>query len=464
MKKIKTGLRLIKEILSGAEVDFTQGSIKRAVFLLAIPMILEMVMESVFVIVDIFFVSKLGRDAVTAVGLTESVMTLVYAVAMALGVATTAIVSRRIGEKNTDGAANSIFQSIMTGVMISIPVLLIGYFYSGDILHLMGADQNVVNIGISYTRIMFTGNIVIVLLFIINAAFRSSGDAIIAMVILGIANGLNVILDPIFIFGFGPIPAMGVKGAAVATNIGRGVGVLIQLYILFFGTRKIRLTIKHISIQMHVVFSIIKLSLGSLFQNVIATTSWIFLVRIMAEFGSIAVAGYTIAIRIVVFALLPAWGLSNAASTLVGQNLGAKLPERAGKSVWVTGMANVMFLGIIGIFMAIFSEYFVRLFINDHDVIHIGSQALRYISYGFTAYALGMVLIQSFNGAGDTYTPMYINVICFWLTEIPLAWFLAIHQGMGEKGVFLSVLISETFMTLLSLFLFSRGKWKLKMV
>lgn len=454
----------MKEILSGAEIDFTKGSIKRAVFLLAVPMILEMVMESVFVIVDIFFVSKLGSDAVTAVGLTESVMTLVYAVAAGLAIATTALVSRRIGEKETDKAANSIFQAILTGLLASLPVLFIGLFYSEDILRLMGASEKVVNIGTGYTTIMFTGNVVIVLLFIINAAFRSSGDAIVAMVILGIANLLNIILDPIFIFGWGPIPAMGVKGAAVATTIGRGVGVLIQLYILFFGTRKIRLTLKHLTVQIRVVISIVKLSLGSLFQNIIATTSWIFLVRIMAEFGSVVVAGYTIAIRIVIFALLPAWGMSNAASTLVGQNLGAKMPDRAARSVWVTGLSNVIFLGIIGVFMAIFSKYFVQLFIDDHDVVEIGAQALRYISYGFAAYALGMVLIQSFNGAGDTYTPMFINVICFWLTEIPLAWFLAIHQGMGEKGVFISVLISETFMTVLSLFIFRRGRWKLKSV
>jgi putative MATE family efflux protein len=464
MSKIKTSLKLIKEILLGAEIDFTTGSIKKAVFLLAVPMVLEMVMESVFVIVDIFFVSKLGNEAVTAVGITESVMTLVYALASGLAVATTALVSRRIGEKNTKKAASFVFQAILTGIIVSVPIMFIGLFYSDHILRLMGADENVILIGSSYTEIMFIGNSVIILLFIMNAAFRGSGDAIISMVILGIANLINIILDPILIFGFGPVPAMGVKGAAIATTIGRGIGVLLQLYILFFGTRTIKLTFNHVKIKIFDIFKIIRLSFGSLLQNIIATTSWIFLVRIMAEFGSVAVAGYTIAIRIVIFALLPAWGMSNAASTLVGQNLGAKLPDRAMRSVWVTGVSNVIFLGIIGIIMGIFSDFFVRLFIQDGDVIKIGSQALRYISFGFIAYALGMVLIQSFNGAGDTYTPMYINVICFWFTEIPLAYFLAIDQGLNERGVFISVLISETLMTLLSLLLFRRGKWKLRTV
>jgi putative MATE family efflux protein len=316
----------LKEILSVAEIDFTSGKISKAIFLLAVPMILEMILESVFVIVDIFFVSKLGNDAITAVGITESVMTIVYSLAVGLGVATSAIISRRIGEKNTEQANKAAFQAIITGIIASIFITIAGIFFSEEILRLMGADDNVIHIGKSYTAIMFTSNIIIMLLFIINAVYRSSGDAVISMVILGIANIINIILDPVFIFGFGPVPAYGVKGAAIATTIGRGIGVLIQLYILFFGTRKIKLALKHIIIQYKVIKEILILSVGSLFQNLIATSSWIILVRIMAEFGSVAVAGYTIAVRVLIFVLLPAWGLSNAAGTLTGQNLGAGKP------------------------------------------------------------------------------------------------------------------------------------------
>ena len=464
MKNIKKILRLLKEIISGAEIDFTSGNISRAIFLLAVPMILEMLMESIFVIVDIYFVSKLGTDAVTAVGITESVMSIVYAVAVGLSVATTAIIARRIGEKKPEKASDAAFQAILTGLIASALIAIIGLFYSKDLLMIMGADESVVNIGSSYTSIMFSGNVVIMLLFIINAIFRSSGDAVISMVILGIANLLNIILDPIFIFGLGPVPALGVKGAAIATNIGRGTAVIVQLYILFFGTRKIKLAFRHIKIQFNIIIDILVLSFGSLIQNIIATTSWILLVWIIAKFGSVAVAGYTIAIRIIIFVLLPAWGMSNAAATLVGQNLGAEKPKRAERSVWITGFSNIVFMGIMGVILIIFSEYFIRFFTKDIEVISIGAECLRYISFGFIAYALGMVLVQSFNGAGDTYTPMFINIICFWLTEFPLAYYLAINSGFNEKGVFIAVIVSETLMTLLGIILFKRGKWKLKKV
>ena len=464
MKNIKKILRLLKEILSGAEIDFTTGNISRAIFLLAVPMVLEMFMESIFVIVDIYFVSKLGTDAVTAVGITESVMSIVYAVAVGLSVATTAIIARRIGEKKPEKASEAAFQAIITGIIASALIAVIGLFYSEDLLRIMGAEENVVNIGSSYTSIMFSGNVVIMLLFIINAIYRSSGDAVISMVILGIANLLNIILDPIFIFGFGPVPAYGVQGAAIATNIGRGIAVVVQLYILFFGTRKIKLTIRHIKIQVDVIVDILVLSFGSLIQNIIATTSWIILVWIIAKFGSAAVAGYTIAIRIIIFILLPAWGMSNAAATLVGQNLGAQKPDRAERSVWITGFSNIVFMGIMSFFLIVFSEYFIRLFIEDPKVVSIGAEGLRYISFGFIAYALGMVLVQSFNGAGDTYTPMFINIVCFWLIEIPLAYYLAINSGFNEKGVFIAVIVSESLMTLLGIILFKRGKWKLKKV
>ncbi len=464
MKTINKILKIFKEILSGAENDFTSGSIKKAIFLLAVPMVLEMVMESIFVIVDIFFVSKLGTDAVTAVGITESVMSMVYAIAVGLSIATTSIIARRIGEKRPDKASDAAFQAILTGIIVSAIIAIIGIFFSRELLELMGAEESVVELGIPYTSIMFSGNAVIMLLFIINAIFRSSGDAIISMVILGIANLLNIILDPIFIFGWGPIPAMGIKGAAIATNIGRGSAVILQLYILFFGTQKVRLTLKHIKIQLEVIKDIFILSFGGTIQNVIATVSWIILVRIIAEFGSAAVAGYTIAIRIIIFILLPAWGMSNAAATLVGQNLGAGKPNRAEKSVWITAYANVIFMGTMSIILIIFSEFFISLFISDAKVLAIGAQGLRYISFGFIAYALGMVIVQSFNGAGDTYTPMFINIISFWLIEMPLAYLLAIQFNFNERGVFITIIISQTIMTFLAVIFFRKGKWKLKKV
>jgi len=464
MGNIKKFIKIIKEILSGAEIDFTTGSIKRAIFLLAVPMILEMVMESIFVIVDIYFVSQLGTKAVTAVGITESVMTIVYGVAIGLSIATTAIISRRIGEKNPEKASDAAFQAIVTGIIASALIAIVGLFFAEDLLRLMGADDSVVRIGSPYTSIMFSGNIVIMLLFIINAIFRSSGDAIISMVVLTIANLLNIVLDPVFIFGLGPFPELGVQGAAVATNIGRGLAVLVQLYILFFGTRKIKLAWNNMKIQFNGIKDIFILSLGGLIQNLVATTSWIVLVRIIAEFGNEAVAGYTISIRIIIFILLPAWGMSNAAATLTGQNLGANKPERAERSVWITGFANVIFMGVTSVFLILFPEFFIGLFIDEPKVILIGSQSLVYMSYGFIAYALGMVLVQSFNGAGDTFTPLMINIISFWLIETPLAYLLAISYGLNEKGVFIAVIVSETIMTIIAIIIFKRGKWKLKKV
>jgi len=464
MRNIKKIIKLLKEIISGAEVDFTTGKISKAIFLLAVPMVLEMLMESIFVIVDIYFVSRLGTDAVTAVGITETIMSIVYSLAVGLSVATTAIIARRIGEKKTDKANEAAFQAIITGLIASSFFAVVGIFFAKDLLIIMGADDSVVNIGYSYTSIMFTGNVVIMLLFIINAIFRSSGDAIISMVILGIANFLNIILDPMFIFGFGFIPKMGVEGAAVATNIGRGTAVIIQLYILFFGTRKIKLAYRHIKIQIQVIKDIIVLSFGSVIQFIISTSSWIILVRIIAEFGSSAVAGYTIAIRIIIFVLLPAWGMSNAAATLVGQNLGAGKPKRAEQSVWISGGINIAFMGFVSLFLIFYSEFFIRIFINDSEAVAIGAEALKYLSFGFVAYALGMVIVQSFNGAGDTYTPMFINIVSFWLVEIPLAYFLAIYFSFNEKGVFISIIVSETLLTLLGIILFKRGKWKYKKV
>jgi len=454
----------IKESISGTDQDFTQGSLNRAVFLLSIPMVLEMIMESVFAVVDIFFVSKLGADAVATVGITEAIMTVIYAISIGLAMATTAMVARRIGEHKPKEAANTAFQAIFTGISISLLIAVPGFIFAEDILRLMGSSSHMVHELSGYTRIMLAGNIVIMLLFIINAIFRSAGDAAISMRVLWIANILNIVLDPCLIFGIGPFPELGITGAAVATNIGRGVAVMYQFYILFRGKRRIKLGWNDLMIRPKLIMRLIKISMGGIGQNIIATSSWIALVRIVSIYGSEVVAAYTIAIRVMVFTLLPSWGISNAAATLVGQNLGAKQADRAERSVWLTARINMIFMGIISIFFIAVPEIFIRLFIADIRVVEIGSTCLRIMSYGFLAYALGMVLINSLNGAGDTRTPTFINLIAFWLVEIPLAYFLAITLGYEERGVFASVVIAETILTLMALYFFKQGKWKLKQV
>jgi putative MATE family efflux protein len=463
-KKVKSFFRDVAEAVSGTEQDFTEGKISRAILLLSIPAVLEMVMESIFVITDIFFVSKLGADAVATVGLTESMITIIYAIAIGLGTATTSMVSRRIGEKNSDSASKAAFQAIFTGLVVSVLIGLPGALFAERLLGLMGASQSIIREMSGYTMIMLGGNVVIMMLFIINAIFRSAGDAAVAMKVLWIGNILNIILDPCLIFGLGPFPEMGVTGAAVATNIGRGTAVLVQFYLLFFGSQRIRLTIKHISIDFKVMFKLLKLSFGSIGQNLIGTTSWIALVRIISVFGSEVVAGYTIAIRIIGFTILPSWGISNASATLVGQNLGAKKPERAERAVWVTGWVNMVLLGFIGLILVLFPEPFIRLFIDNENVIKSGVLGLRIISIGFIAYGLGMVLVNSFNGAGDTSTPLKINIFAFWCVEIPLAWLLAIKAGFNETGVFIAIVVAESLMTLIAWIVFRRGKWKLKEV
>jgi putative MATE family efflux protein len=450
----------IKESIAGSDRDFTKTPLGKSIFLLAVPMVLEMVMESVFAVVDIFFVSKLGADAVAVVGLTESAMTIVYALGIGLSMATTALVSRRIGENKPKQAGLVAFQAIAVGIIISLFIAIPGFLFARQFLDLMGATDQMIEGGFWYPAIMFGGNVVIMLLFIINAVLRSSGDAALSMRVMWIANIINLILDPLFIFGIGPFPEMGLMGAAIATNTGRGIAVVYQLYILFRGKHRIKLYLNSIRIRIGIMIKLLKISGGGILQNLIATSSWIFLVRIISVSGPEALAGYTIAIRIIVFALLPAWGLSNAASTLVGQNLGAKQPDRAEKSVWVTGYANMIFMGMLSLILIAFPEFWIKVFIDDPQVIGFGIESLRIISIGFVVYGLGMVLIQGFNGSGDTITPTWINFFAFWMMEIPLAYLLAIVFNMGLVGACLAIVIAESFLTLFSLYLFRKGKWK----
>jgi putative MATE family efflux protein len=464
INKLKGFFANVVESVSGTEQDFTEGKLSRAILLLSIPAVLEMIMESVFVVVDIYFVSKLGADAVATVGITESMITIVYAISIGLATATTSMVSRRMGEKNPDAASRVAFQAILTGIAVALMIGIPGALNSEKLLGLMGASDSIVTKMSGYTTIMLAGNIVIMLLFIINAIFRSAGDAAIAMRVLWVGNIINIILDPCLIFGLGPFPHLGVTGAAVATTTGRGIAVLYQFYLLFFGKKRIQLSFSHLGIDFKIIGKILKLSFGSIGQNLIGTTSWIALVRIISVFGSEVVAGYTIAIRIISFILLPSWGISNAAATLVGQNLGAKKPDRAERAVIITGWANMILLGAIGSVLVIIPAPFVRLFIHDHGVLKAGIECLRIVSIGFIAYGFGMVLVNSFNGAGDTSTPLKINIFAFWLIEIPLAWLLAIKSGMNEEGVFVAIVIAESIMTFTAWMVFRRGKWKLKEV
>lgn len=461
---IRNYLHLLRQALAGGDQDYTSLKLSTAIFLLSVPMVLEMIMESVFAIVDIFFVSRLGSDAIAAVGLTESMMTLVYAIAVGFSAGTTALISRRIGEKNPGAAAKAAGQSMIAGLLVSSLLAIPGIFYSYELLKLMGASDSLALQNHGFTRIMFAGNAVIMMLFIINAAFRSAGDAALSMRVLLIANGINLVMDPLLIFGFGPIPAFGIEGAAIATTTGRGIAVAFQLYVLFRGRMRIKLKLVHLIPDFRLMASVIKLSIGGILQNLIATASWIVMVRIISVFGSTAVAGYTIGIRIIIFSLLPSWGVSNAAATLVGQNLGAGRPDRAQRAAWITGFANMSLLGLISILFISFPGFFIRMFIQDEEVIRAGITCLQIVSSGFLFYAFGMVMTQSLNGAGDTYTPTLLNFICFWLIEIPLAYYLALRAGFDTNGVYYAIVIAESTLTLLGIYVFSRGRWKLKKV
>jgi putative MATE family efflux protein len=448
------------EALRGSHQDYTAGSLNRAIFLLAIPMVLEMVLESLFAVVDVMFVGRLGANAVATVGITESMLALVFAVGMGLSLSTTAMVARRIGEKDPEDAAISAVQAIALGLMVSLGMGIPLGIFAPHLLRAMGAPASVVAVGSGYARIALGGCGAIIMLFLNNAIFRGAGDAAIAMRLLWVSNILNLILDPCLIFGLGPFPKMGVTGAALATFSGRSIGVLYQFYRLLHGTERIHVLGRHLRLNLTVLWRLLRVSLTGILQFTIANASWIGLVRIISLFGAAAVAGYTVAIRIVIFFILPSWGLSNAAATLVGQNLGAGRPDRAEKAVWRTGFYNMIFLGAVGVFFFVFATPVLRLFLNDPAVISVGATALRIFSCGNIAYAYVMVLLQAFNGAGDTITPTYVNFFGFWVLEIPLAWFLAVHTHLQWKGVLVAFVCAECVVALISLILFRRGRWK----
>ena len=454
-----------REALRGSRHhDYTEGPIGRAIILLAIPMVMEMLMESLFAVVDIFWVAHLGANAVATVGLTESMLALVYTAAMGLSIGVMAMVARRIGEKNPAGAAEAATQGISLGVIVAAVFGVLGAVFAPRLLALMGASPEVIATGSGYTRVMLGGNMVIVLLFLINATFRGAGDAAIAMRVLWLANWINILLGPCLIFGLGPFPQLGVRGAAIATTIGRGTGVLYQIYRLTRGDGRIAIGREQLQLRPAVMRTLLRLSGSGTFQVLVGTASWIWLMRIISTFGATAVAGYTIGIRILIFALLPSWGLANAAATMVGQGLGAKKPERAERAVWIAGMYNMVFLGGVGLLFVALANPIVSLFTKDAAVAPVAVACLRIVSYGYLFYAWGMVLTQSFNGAGDTWTPTWLNLFCFWLWEVPLAYALAVRFGFGPTGVFVAITISFSTLAVVSAILFRRGRWKLRHV
>jgi len=455
-KLISTFLEAIK----GTETDFTTGSINRAVFLLAIPMILEMIMEGIFSIVDAYLVSKVSEEAFATVVLTETMASLIYAIAVGISIAATAMVSRRIGEKNPQAAADAAGQAILLGVGLSILISIIGILFPAEILGIMGASESVIAQGTGFTRIFLGSNIVIMLLFILNGVFRGAGNAAIAMRVLIIANLLNIMLDFILIFGAGPIPALGVTGAAIATTIGRGTAVCYQLYVLFSDQGIIKLTIKHLKSNWDILKKLANVAATGSGQHLIGSASWIFLMMLIADYGTETVNGYGIAIRVIMFTFLPAWGIANSAATLIGQNLGAKLPERAEKSVWRAGYLNMAFLSIVAVIYLIWAEFFIGIFSKNPAVLEVGVECLRVFSLSYPVFALGMVIIQSFGGAGDTRTPTMINFVVFWLVQIPLAYTLAQTLSWEASGVYWALVISEYLWAGFAIYIFRQGKWK----
>lgn len=457
---IRRTVAFIRESLRDNEVDYTQGRVGVALGLLAIPMMLEMSMEAIFAVVDIAFVSRLGTDAVAAVGITEALVTILYAIAIGLGMGVTAMVSRRIGAKDPDAAARVTGQSIWFGAMLSVVIGVLGVIFAEDMLRMMGASESVVDQGKGFTAVLLGGSASILYLFLLNAAFRGAGDAVVALRSLWLANGINIVLDPCLIFGLGPFPEMGVTGAAVATTIGRGVGVVYQLYYLVGGRGRLEFHLRHLRFEFALMRRMIIISFGGIGQFLIATSSWIVIMRIVAIYGSAAIAAYTIALRIIEFVFLPAWGLGNAAATLVGQNLGAGQSDRAEESAWRAANYNAIFMTGLGFLSVLAAPWIAALFSSDPDVLRYGTSCIRILGIGYPMYAVGMIMVQSLNGAGDTATPSILNFVCFWLTQIPLAWWLAEPLSWGPNGVFWSIVISESLLTVLSVMVFRRGNWK----
>lgn len=456
--------RDVRDALRGTSQDYTAGTIGRAIFLLAIPMVVEMSMESIFAIVDVFFVARLGAAAIATVGLTESLMIVIYTIAFGLSIGASATVARRIGEKDGDSAARAAVQVMLLGLFLSAILCVVGAVWAPELLALMGADAEVLAQGTMYARVTLGGSATAFLLFLVNAVFRGAGDAAVAMRVLILGNGINCLLDPALIFGIGPFPELGLTGAAIATTIGRGVGLVYALILLTRGTGHLAVRAQHLAIETRTMLSIAQLSGWGTVQVALSSMSWIALVKIVSAFGSSALAGYTIAIRIILFALMPAFGIGAAAATMVGQSLGAKLPHRAEASVWTAAKFNVMALGAIGVVFLIFAPAIVRLFTSTPEVSRVAVYGLRVIGLGFPVYALGMVFEQSFNGAGDTRTPTWINFLCFWIVQIPLAWVLSSWLGLQERGVFIAVPVAYAVLAVVSTMLFRRGTWKTKVV
>ncbi len=454
----------VRDALRGRQHDYTTGPIGQAIFLLAIPMVLEMVMESLFALSDVFFVARLGASAVATVGLTESMMIVVYTLAMGLSISGTAVVARRIGEKDADGAGRAAVQAILLGALIASFIAISGAIFAPRLLRFMGAADDVLATGTLFTRVMLGGSVTAFLLFVVNATFRGAGDAAVSMRVMWLANGINIALGPMLIFGLGPFPRLGVTGAAVATTIGRGTGLLYAMYRLVRGSGNLRVRRSHVVFEPRTMLSMLRLSVNGTFQVLVGSLSWILLVRFMAVFGSAAMAGYTIAVRMVMFAMLPAWGLGNAAATMVGQALGAGNPDRAEKAVWKAARFNVAFLGLMGLLFGLFAPEVVSAFTADVAVSKVAVDGLRLMAIGFPLFAFGMVLTQSFNGAGDTSTPTRINIGVFWVFEIPLAWFLATQTSLGFHAIFLSISVAYSMLAAVSFLMFRRGTWRTRKV
>lgn len=452
--------KLFLSALRGEETEFTTGSINRAIILLSIPMIAEMIGESLFAIVDMIFVSRISVNAIATVALTETPLMIIYSLAVGLSMAATAIVARRVGEKKLVRAADAAFQAILISIAIGVLFGIVGFVYAEEILALMGGELDLIAEGVGYTRIMYAGNLSIILIFLINGVFRGAGNASIAMKSLLLANFLNMVLDPLFIFGLGPIPAMGVEGAAVATTTGRSIGVVYQLVHIFNGSSLIKLTMKNFVVRIKTVVEIIKIGSAGIGQFLVETLSWLFLVRIVAEFGTEAVAGYQLSFRVIVFTLLPSFGMANAAATLVGQNLGAKKPDRAETSVWRTAKWNTIFLVSVAIVFSIFANQVLGIFDQSGIVLETAKSALRIICFGYIFFAYGMVIGQAFNGAGDTLTPLWINIVVFWAIQIPLAYYLSVLNDWGADGVFFCIAFCHSLYAVIAIVLFKRGKWK----